>query len=249
MNNSFRQLFFANLRMIYRNRSGFFWNLVIPAALYVALAILPIPQVGGAVSYKNFALPGVIAYLIMQSGVYTLAYWMVDLKSRGVIKRFQVTPINQGELVISLIAARLTVILIQVILITFIGLAFFNATFAGNIIATLLLVILGGALFLTVGLLISNFANSYETAAPLTAAIGMPLAVLGNLFIPLSLLPKSLQVIGNLLPITYLVDGLRQCYLYPFSFQIVVKDIWIVATWLAILLILAIWLLRFKENS
>src|ERR1051326_5405766 len=118
MTKSFIQLFLANLRMNYRNPSVLFWTLAVPTGLYIALAVLPIPSLEEAVSYKNFALPGVIAYLIMQSGVYTLAYFRGDVKARGVMKRFQVTPIQNSELVLSLVAAPLPVFFIQVIVIT-----------------------------------------------------------------------------------------------------------------------------------
>jgi hypothetical protein len=39
---SFVQLFLANLKILYRDRSGFFWNILLPAGIYIALSLLPI---------------------------------------------------------------------------------------------------------------------------------------------------------------------------------------------------------------
>jgi ABC-2 type transport system permease protein len=245
--NSFKQLFLANLKIIYRNNSGLFWTIVVPLGLYVALAVLPIPKIGEGLAYKNYALPGVVAYIVMQSGIYSLAYWMVDLKTRGVIKRFLVTPIKNSELVLSVIAARLTVIVSQIILITAVGVGIFHASFAGNIVSTLILTLLGGGIFLLVGLLIANFANSYEAAAPITAAIGMPFAFLGNIFFPVDILPKTFQIIARILPVTYLADGLRQAYLYAFDFYKIGYDIFILTLWLIAMLVVTISLFRLKE--
>jgi ABC-2 type transport system permease protein len=245
---AFFQLFLANIKIVYRNKSGFFWSIAVPVGLYIALAALPIPNVSPALNYKNFALPGVIAYVIMQSGVYTLAYWMVDLKARGVIKRFLVTPLKNSDLVLSLITARLTIILIQIVLITLIGVIFFHATFAGNVVSALIISLLGGGIFLLIGLLISNAASSYETAAPITAAIGMPFAFLGNLFVPISILPRVFQIISQCLPISYLANGLRQAYLYPFNFTLLLKDILFLSLWFIGFLILTVSIFKLKEE-
>src|SRR3989344_6044159 len=129
---SFWQLFLANLKMVLRNRRGFFWTVVMPSAIYIVVSILPIKNLIGQVNYPVYLLPGVIAMVIMQGGIYTLAYWFVDLKGRGVIKRFQVTPINKYELIISLVLARSVVTIAQVVLLTLIGVIFFEVPLNGN---------------------------------------------------------------------------------------------------------------------
>ncbi len=246
--NSFFELFKANLKIVYRNTGGLFWTVVMPSGLYIALSVLPIPRFSAAnLAYSDYVLPGIIAYTIMSSGIYSLAYWMTDLKTRGVIKRFLVTPLKTSELVFSLIAARLFTTLLQTTLLTLIGLIFFRASFAGNILSVAALVILGGGIFLLVGLLISSFANTYESAAPITAAIGIPFAFLGNIFFPVDSLPKTLRLIAKALPITYLSDGLRQAYLFPFDFNKIGADILILALWLLGILIVTISVFRLKE--
>lgn len=219
-----------------------------PAGIYVILSVLPISKgVDQPLRYYNFVLPGIIAMTIMQTGIYGLAYWMVDLKARGVIKRFMATPLTIAEFVFGILASRLIVILIEVVMLTLLGVLAFGASFAGNIISTLILTLLGGGIFLLLGLLISNYANSYETAAPITTAVGLPLTFLGNIFFPIDGLPHVLKIIAQILPITYLADGLRQAYLYPFSFSVIGKDILILAIWLAAMLILTISVFRLKE--
>jgi ABC-2 type transport system permease protein len=197
--------------------------------------------------YSNFVLPGIIAMTIMQGGIYSLAYWMVDLKARGITKRLLATPLKQWQLVISLVCARLVIVILQAIILTLLGLLVFHAEFAGNVFSSFILIILGGAIFLLVGLLISNYAKSYDAAAPITSAVGLPLTFLSNIFYPVSVLPEALQKIANVLPITYLADGLRQAYLYDFNFQIIGKDMLFLSLWLVGLLIITISVFRLKE--
>jgi ABC-2 type transport system permease protein len=245
---SFYQLFLANLKMFYREKEGFYWTVLMPALIYVALSVLPISKaLGNNVKYSNYVLPGIIAMTIMQGGIYSLAYWMVDLKARGIIKRLLATPLKQWQLALSLVSARLIVVIVQVIILTLLGILAFGAHFAGNFISTLILVLFGGAIFLLCGLLISTFAKSYDAAAPITSAIALPLTFLGNIFYPIDTLPHGLQVFARLLPITYLADGLRQAYLYPFNFAAIGKDIFILAIWLIVMLAATLSVFRLKE--
>ena len=247
--NSFKQLFLANLKMFVREKEGLYWTILMPAGIYIALSVIPLGKfLNSGIAYSSFLLPGLIAMTIMQGGIYSLAYWMVDLKSRGITKRLLATPLKTPALVISLVCARLVVVFAQVLILTLLGLLAFHATFAGNIFSVLILVFLGGSIFLLAGLLISNYAKSYDSAAPITSAIGLPLPFLSSVFYPLSFLPAALQVIAKILPMYYLSDGLRQAYLYGFDFSKIGKDIFILILWLLGILILTISVFRLKED-
>lgn len=219
-----------------------------PVFIYCALSVLPVGKLlNSPVKYSSYLLPGILAMTIMQGGIYGLAYWMVDMKSRGVIKRFMVTPLKIWQLVLSLVAARIVVVFAQVIILTLIGTLIFQTPFNWNILEIAALTILGAGIFLTLGLLISNFASSYETAAPITSAIGLPLTFLGNIFFPISSLPSSLQIFAKFLPITYLADSFRKAYLLPIGFSDLGKDILVLSLWLAGLVLLTIKVFKLKE--
>ncbi len=245
---SFYNLFLANLKMFYREKQGLYWTILMPSAIYAAISVIPIGKVvNSGTNYSSFVLPGVIAMTIMQGGIYSLAYWMVDLKARGIVKRLLATPLKQWQLALSIVCARLVIVVAQVIILTLLGFFAFHAHFAGNFFSVLIFTLLGGGIFLMVGLLISNFAKSYDSAAPLTSAIGLPLTFLSSIFYPLSILPPALQTAAKLLPITYLADGLRQAYLYPFDFNLIGKDLFVLVLWLIGMLVLTIYLFRLKE--
>lgn len=247
--NSFLQLFKANLKMFYREKEGFYWTVLMPSAIYIGVSILPIGKtLGTTINYSGFVLPGIIALTIMQGGVYSLAYWMVDLKARGVIKRLLATPLKQWELVLSLLCARLVLILTQVIILSLLGIFIFHAPFAGNILSVIILTILGGSIFLLVGLLIANYAKTYDSAAPITSAVALPMSVISSIFYPISILPNSLQMVAKILPITYLADGFRQAYLYSFDINLLGKDFLVLSIWLVIMLTITISVFKLKED-
>ena len=237
-----------NFRQLYRNPTGIFFTLVMPAIIYVALSVLPIDNVlGGTVNYSQYVLPGIIAMTIMQGGIYGLAYWMIDLKSKGVIKRFLATPLRQPELIISVLASRIIVAIGQAVFLTLVGVVFFDASVGPNVLLVIPFTILGGGIFLLVGLLISLVADSYEAAAPVTTAIGLPLTFLGNIFFSTDSLPGVLRHIGEILPITYLADGIRSVFLSSEIPKQVWTDGLILLAWFVVILGFTLWKFRLKD--
>lgn len=247
MTRSFRQLFLMNFKLLYRNAGGLFFTVAMPIGVYVALSVLPIGRLVENVRYADFVLPGIVAWMIMQTGTYNLAYWMIDLKSRGVIKRFLVTPISKTELILSLLSARVLMIILQAIVLTGVGVFLFDATFYGNVLTALLFVIVGGFVFLLIGLLISTFADSYESAAPITSLVSIPMTFLGDIFYPIETLPHTLQTVAKILPVTYLANGLREIYTQPVYVYSTGQNLWPLLLWFGVLLLLVLWRFRLEE--
>jgi ABC-type multidrug transport system permease subunit len=246
MSYPFFQLFLAHLKMLYRNKTALFWNFAMPSGLYIALSVLPLPNMVN-LPYKDFVLPGMIAYVIMSNGIYGLAYWMAEMRSKNVIKRFIASPIKISDLVLSLVASRIIIMLFQTLCLTLIGIVGFNLNFAGNMFSILILIILGGGIFLLMGLLIANYSSSYETATPLTTAVGMPMIFFGNIFFPAESLPKGLYLVSKILPISHLAMGLRQSYTQHAGFTQLLLPLSILSAWLIGLLIVVIKIFKLKE--
>ena len=239
-----------NMRLVYRNRTGLFFTLVMPTLIFVALSVLPIGSTFGGrsgASYSQYVLPGIIAMTIMQGGIYGLAYWMIDLKARGVIKRFLVTPLKQSELIISVLASRILIAVGQAIFLTLVGVIFFHVTIFWNVLYVLILSMIGAGIFLLIGLLISMYADTYEAAAPITTAIGLPLTFLGNIFFPVESLPTVLRYVSEILPITYLAEGIRSIFLSQDISRVVLIDTAVLLVWFAFILVIALWKFRLKE--
>jgi ABC-type multidrug transport system permease subunit len=60
-------------------------------------------------------------------------------------------------------------------------------------------------------------------------------------------MPHGLQLFAKILPITYLADGLRQSYLYPFDFNKIGFDILILTGWLILILLVTVKVFKLKE--
>lgn len=234
---SFYYLLLTNFKLLYRNWRGIFFNLALPVAEYVVISVLHIGNIlGGAAgdNYAKFLLPGIITLSIIQTGVFNLSYWLIDLKEHGVLKRIAATPVSNFDLIASFIISRLAVMLTQTVLLLAIGFTFFGARLTGSFLWILLFVVVGGIVFLEIGMLISTAAGSYDEAAPITTGLNLIFAFLGNIFFPTEMLPEALQDAGKVLPVTYLSNGLRSNLSMPQPHGDLF-DLIILAAWMIVL--------------
>jgi ABC-2 type transport system permease protein len=62
---------------------------------------------------------------------------------------------------------------------------------------------------LTIGFVIASVVRTARFAQPVTALIFYPMLALSGLFVPIEVLPSSLQYVATVLPMTYIVSLLR----------------------------------------
>jgi ABC-2 type transport system permease protein len=86
----------------------------------------------------------------------------------------------------------------------------FDLTVKGNIFLIGLVVLLGALAFLAIGFAISGFARNAETAASYANLITFPMLFLSGVFFDIDSAPDWLKPITRILPLRYLVDGLRE---------------------------------------
>jgi ABC-2 type transport system permease protein len=81
------------------------------------------------------------------------------------------------------------------------------------ILGVAIAVMLGAALFSTLSLIVSCWAQTHERVMGVGQLMMMPLFFASNAIYPISIMPLWLQVLSRLNPLTYLVDALRDLML------------------------------------
>ncbi len=185
-------------------------------------------------TYIDFLVPGMIALSIMQTGLFSVVFVFVQLKQRGVLRRLMATPMRVGDFFISQITTRLVMSALQLIFLLLIGLWFFHFHLAGNVLAMLLVAILGAGIFIAMGLAISGYSRNEETAAPLANLLSLPLMFLSGIFFPRSSEPGWLQAITQYSPLTYVSDGIRSISVDGATLWAVRWDLVGIVVWLVI---------------
>lgn len=164
-------------------------------------------------SYTAFLVPGIVAMSIMQLGIFGVVFALLQFRQQGVLRRLRATPVNPAQFLFAQISTRLSISVLQTLVLLLAGIILFDVAVGNSDLASwamvMALAILGGILFVTMGLAISGFARTEEVAAPVTNLVSMPMMFLSGVFFPLDALPDVVTAVTQYLPLTYLADAIR----------------------------------------
>ena len=181
------------------------WLLIFGQAMAHAKAI-PV----GESNYLDYLAPGILAQSVLFMSIfYGIALiWERDM---GVLHKILIAPAPRMCLVIgrSWAAAirSLSQIFIIYVLSFFLGIDL-RLEF-GSIILLLIMVMLGGAVFSTLSLIVACVVKKRERFMGIGQVVTMPLFFASNALYPIELMPGWLKGLSIVNPLTYQVDALR----------------------------------------
>lgn len=181
-------------------------------------------------------VPGLVAMILFQTATSLTALAIVKERERGTIEQLIVTPIRSWELIIAKIIPYILVSFANTILIMAVGTFLFGVPMRGSLVLLFALVGLYLLPTLGLGLLISTAARTQQQAQLMTMPIMLPSMLLSGVFFPTSSLPVFLQMVGNLLPLTYFVYILRSIVVKGVGLNMIMPQV-IALTIFAILLL------------
>ncbi|MBL06679.1 MAG: hypothetical protein CL773_02280 [Chloroflexi bacterium] len=194
--------------------------------------------------YKGFLVPGIVALSIMQSGILGVVFTLISYKTQGVLKRLQATPIDPSHFLIGQMISRLLIIVIQTFVLFLIGTLILNIDIAlGSIFAWINIIIfsvLGSVLFLFIGLAVSGASPNEDYAAPIANLITFPMMFLSGVFFDTDVFPNWLSIITNNLPLSPLVNSLRESALYGTHTFELLPELGVMLVWIILAFIIGI---------
>jgi ABC-2 type transport system permease protein len=205
---------------------------------------------GQGQGFKAWLIPGIAAMAIMQTGLFTVVFTLVRFKSQGVLRRLKATPIGAAHFLAGQLTTKAIVVVLQTYVLVIVGAIVLGVTVgAGRIGAWFdltILALLGGALFIAIGLAVSGWAKNEETAAPIANIISMPMMFLSGVFFPLSVMPDWLTQWSQYLPLTYLADGMRAITVEGAAITTLGNELIGLGIWIAISFVIAIKMFRWE---
>jgi ABC-2 type transport system permease protein len=170
----------------------------------------------GNVSYLQFFLPAVILQSIMfgsgQSGVGMIT----DIDS-GFLDKLLTTPINRFSILLGRILGDLTRLLIQSVIIILIGwgmgwiqqprLVFYYGI--PGIVGALCIALLAAVTLAGLNIFIALVTKNTESTFTISNFLTFPLIFVSGSQLPVSLLPRWMQVLARINPLNFAIDGMR----------------------------------------
>ncbi len=194
-------LWVRGLKAFVRNRTGLVFSLIFPFFfVFVFSSIFKTNYIDNPVAYM---LSGVIITTVFESAL-NLASTTVDDMVSGFMKEVLVSPAKRISVAMGQMLSAATVATLQGLLILvvglFIGIRFTSWKTPFYILLTMICI---GLVFSGVGLFMATKVRNGQTFQIIKTAVTMPLTFLSGAYIPLSMLPGSLQFVAYLNPMTY----------------------------------------------
>jgi len=169
-----------------------------------------VPLNGRVLDQFSYALPGIVAFALIQVGLFATTIPLIQLRQNGVLRQLGATPLRRWVLAVSQIALRVTLALLQVALLLALSHFALGVPLVGSPLALLLVTVLGALTMIALGYLLASRARTGESGNGLVTIVFMPLLFLSGLFIPLDIAPSWMKTVSAVIPSTYLGDALRQ---------------------------------------
>ena len=210
-----------------RSRVQIIASLGQPALYLFALGfgLGPVFSKAGNGSYLQFIAPGIIAMTILFSSVFAGIGLLWD-RQFGFLKETLVAPVPRLEIMIGKTLGSVTIAIIQGLLVLVVCLiAGFRPASWAVIPVALFFMAMVALVFGALGTAIGSTLQDMQGFQLVMNFLVLPLFFLSGALFPLNNLPKILDAITRINPLTYGVDGLRAAFLGSSHFSAVTDAI------------------------
>ena len=162
---------------------------------------------------RNYYLPGVIATIVTMMSLLLTAMAIVKEKEIGTMEQLTVSPLRPLELIIGKLLPFAIIALIQIILITALGVLWFDIPLRGNIFFLLFATCIYLFTTLGIGLFISTISSTQQEANMSVFLFYMPTVLLSGFSYPISNMPRVIQWFTIFNPMRYFMVVIRSIFL------------------------------------
>ena len=196
--------------------------------------------------YIDFVVPGLLGMNIMGSSVWGIGFAIVDARRKRLLKRFVATPMRRPHYLLSFLLMRLTLMIIEVTVITAFAALVFGVPLRGAVWQLALVAIVSALAFGGIGLFIAARARTIEGASGLMNVVMLPMWVGSGVFFSASNFPNAIQPFIQALPLTAAVDAFRANMLQGGAWSAVGPELLILLIWFAIPFVAALRMFRWQ---
>src|ERR1700731_2191833 len=154
-------------RMFWRNPSAAFFNFLLPLLFLAGGGII----LSGNQHELNRLVPAIAAMSVMATTFTALAYNIVFLRERGVLKRIRGTPLPTISYFGGVVANAVTNTALQIAIVVLAGRAFLGIGWPHSWISLIVLVIAGVVCFASLGVAFAHLIPNFESTAAYVNAV------------------------------------------------------------------------------
>jgi len=169
---------------------------------------------------RNYYLPGVIATIVTLMSLLLTAMAIVKEKEIGTMEQLTVSPLKPIELIVGKLLPFGIIALIQVSLITTLGVLWFHIPLRGSLLFLLFSTCIYLFTTLGIGLFISTISSTQQEAMMSVFLFYMPTILLSGFAYPIGNMPQIIQWFTFLNPMRYFLVVIRGIFLKGVGIEI-----------------------------
>jgi ABC-2 type transport system permease protein len=194
-------------------------------------------------------MPGLLTISTMGAGFFGLSIGLVTARERGILRRYRLAPIHPWLVITSALVSNFLVAFSSLLFQLALAKAVYGLTLVGSWWAFMIMVSVGVLAFLALGFIIAAVAENTKVAPVLGNILFFPLMFLGGAAIPMAFLPPTIRKIGQMLPSSYMVNGLTRIVVNGEGLSAVVRSLIVLAVTAVVALVLASKLFRWESSE
>ena len=197
-----------------------------PEFSFVNTKMLYNPQMRSAYNF----VPAIMGMLLMLVCAMMTSISIVREKERGTMEVLLVSPVRPLMVIIAKAVPYLVLAFLILITILLMGRYVLNVPLQGSVVWIVVVSLIYILLALSLGLLISNIANSQLMALLLSAMVLlMPIVMLSGMLFPIESMPPVLQWLSAIVPPRYYIEAMRKLMIMGVGIGEVLREVMILA--------------------
>ena len=193
---------------------------------------------GAAIRYIDWVLPGIMGMNIMFSSLFGVGYVIVRYRKNGVLKRLNATPLTAFEFISAQLLSRILMVVLIVSILFFGSRMIFSTMMIGQFWLLALTMLLGALSLVSLGLLVAARLRSEEFTGGLLNMATWPMMGLSEVWFPLEGAPHFIHQLSQCLPLTHLVQAMREIMIDGAGFVAVSDHLTLMALMSGVFLVL-----------
>jgi ABC-2 type transport system permease protein len=191
-------------KLALRGIDGIFFGVVMPVAIAAIIGMIGgQKEVAGAeYTYIESSFAALITVGICATAFMGIPLSIADYRDKKILKHYFVTPVSPAMLLLVQVTICAITAIVSSVSVYFVMKIFFGYQMKGSKVMFLVSYVLVMAAMYGIGMLMASVCKSVKMANLVCTIVYFPMLFLSGATIPYEILPKGLQNIANVLPLT-----------------------------------------------
>jgi len=239
-------------RLYWRSRELAFFTFLFPVLIFVLLgSVYGKDKIKSEHNIKgsHYLLAGMLGYGLASTAFAGLAIIVVIRRESAILKRLRGTPLPAWAYIAATLVSAIAVFAIEVVVLLVLANVLFDVPFPSRILSLVLALLLGALAFSAMAIGLATVIRSAEGSSAVVNAVYLPMAFISGSFWSPHAYPRFLEVIADILPLTYFIRMTRDIVLRHTEIWHEGTAVGVVAAWGAVGLVFAVRKFRWEPRE